>query len=34
MAMLLARLEDPARSHRHVVLQGKLVPRGSSAPLR
>ncbi|SCK05284.1 LacI family DNA-binding transcriptional regulator [Vogesella sp. LIG4] len=34
MAMLLARLEDPARSHRHVVLQGRLVPRGSSAPLR
>ena len=32
MAMLLERLDDPARSPRIVVLQGKLLARGSSAP--
>jgi len=32
MAMLLERLEDAERSPRIVVLQGKLLARGSSAP--
>jgi LacI family fructose operon transcriptional repressor len=32
MAMLLERLDDAERSPRIVVLQGKLLARGSSAP--